>query len=355
MVPLTLIALILLFPLPQISQSLYELINKINEFQWIYLEFLSKQNNAVIPIAAPNLWSLILAITGVLILIMPKGLPARWLGPVFFIPLLFPLTEKLEQGEFEFVLLDVGQGLAAVIQTKEHTLVYDTGARFSENFNIGDTVIKPYLRKKGVNQISTLLISHGDNDHIGGATAIIDNFRIDKVLSSVPISFVGQIPRGKLESCYAGQKWHWDGVDFEILHPHKNDVFAGNNASCVLKASSKQGSVLLTGDIEKEAEQSLIERYNHELHADILLVPHHGSRTSSTERFVSAVSAKYAFIPTGYRNRFGFPKEDIMSRYDDHAVKTFISYKTGEISAKFHDEGLQIDEFRTKNRRFWHH
>ncbi len=354
-VPLTLIALVLMFPLPQFSQSLYELINKINEFQWSYLEFLSQQQNAIIPVAAPNLWSLLLAVIGVLILIMPKGLPARWLGLFFFMPLLFPLTEKFKQGEFEFVLLDVGQGLAAVIQTKEHTLVYDTGAQFSESFNIGDAVIKPYLREKGINQISTLLISHGDNDHIGGADAVIENFRINNILSSVPRSFAGQFSEEKLGYCYAGQKWHWDGVYFEILHPQEEDVFAGNNASCVLKVSSKQGSVLLTGDIEKEAEQSLIKRYNHELHADILLVPHHGSRTSSTEAFISAVLPKHAFISAGYRNRFGFPKKDIMRRYDVHGVKIFVSNKTGEISAKFRDEGLQIDEFRTKNSRFWHH
>lgn len=354
-VPLTLISLILLFTLPTIAQSLYELINKINEFHWAYLEFLSQQNNAVIPIASPYLWPLILTITGVLILLMPKGLPARGLGIFFFIPLLFPFNEELKPGEFEFVLLDVGQGLSAVIQTKEHTLVYDTGAQFSERFNIGDAVIKPYLREKGINQISMLLISHGDNDHIGGANAVINNFKVSKILSSVPKNIPEQFPEQKSEFCSAGQKWRWDGVDFEILHPQNMSLFTGNNASCVLKVFSKSGSVLLTGDIEKEAEESLIKRYGRALHTDILLVPHHGSKTSSTEVFISTVSPTYAFIPAGYRNRFGFPKKDIIKRYDIDVVKTFISNETGELSAKFRDKGLQIDEFRTKNRRFWHH
>ncbi len=354
-VPLILIALILLFPLPQAAQFLYTLIDKINEQHWAYLEFLSQQNNAIIPIAAANLFSLILAVIGIFILLMPKGLPARWSGIFFIMPLLFPLTYQLKQGEFDFVLLDAGQGLASVIQTREHTLIYDTGARFSERFNIGDAVLKPYLRHKGIKQISLLLISHGDNDHIGGATAIIENFKINKILSSVAERFTGHFPEHKSESCYVGQKWRWDDVDFEILHPKVESSLLGNNASCVLKVSSRLGSVLLAGDIEKKAEKSMIERYGNNLHADILLVPHHGSRTSSTKDFISAVSPKYAFIPAGYRNRFGFPKQDIMDRYELHGVKTLVSYETGELSAKFRDEGLQIDEFRTKNRRFWHH
>ena len=354
-VPLTLLALILLFPLPQAAQFLYLLIDKINAQLWGYLEFLSLQKNAVIPVAAPDFFLLISAIIGVLILLMPKGLPARWLGAFLILPLLFPLTQKIKQGEFEFVLLDAGQGLAAVVQTREHTLVYDTGAQFSERFNIGDAVIKPYLRHKGINQISMLLISHGDNDHIGGTGALIEHFEINEILSSVPAQFVEYFPGKKAKACYAGQKWHWDGVNFEILHPQKENLFKGNNASCVLKVSSKSGSVLLTGDIEKQAEKSLIEHYSNKLHADILVVPHHGSKTSSIMTFISAVSPEYAFIPAGYRNRFGFPKQDIMQRYDTHGVKTFVSYETGELSAKFRDDGLKIDEFRTKNRRFWHH
>jgi competence protein ComEC len=354
-VPLILLALVFLFTLPDVAYFLYEVVEKINEANWDYLAFLSQQSHSVIPIAAPNSWSLLLAIMGVLILIMPKGLPTRGLGTFFFLPLLFPATQKLDQGEFDFVLLDSGQGLSAIIQTRENTLVYDTGAKFSERFNIGDAVVKPYLREKGVKQISVLLISHGDNDHIGGADAVVENFRVNKIISSVPEAVDKQFPDIESESCLLGQKWHWDGVDFEILQPKTGEIFNGNNASCVLKVSSMQGSVLLTGDIEKEAEASLIKQYQDNIRTDILLVPHHGSKTSSTEEFIAAVSPKYAFIPAGYRNRFGFPKKDIIKRYDAHDVKTYVSYETGEISAKFRDEGLQIDEFRTNNRRFWHH
>ncbi|HIF51234.1 MAG TPA: DNA internalization-related competence protein ComEC/Rec2 [Thiotrichaceae bacterium] len=350
-VPLILIALILLLPMPKAALALYSLVEKIYQQQWAYLEFLSQQNYAVIPIATPSLFVLILAIVGVLILLMPKGLPARWLGIFFILPLLFPETEKLKQGEFDFNLLDAGQGLAAVIRTKEHVLIYDTGAQFSERFNIGDAVIKPYLRDKGINEISILLVSHGDNDHIGGAKALIKNFKISKILTSVPEKF----DELYTEHCYAGQKWTWDDVEFEILHPQKQKLLSGNNASCVLKVSSIWGSVLLTGDIEKKAENRLVEQYKDELHVDILLVPHHGSKTSSTKAFIAAVASEHAFIAAGYRNRFGLPKQDIIARYEAHGVKTRVSFETGELSAKFRDEGLQIDEFRTKNRHFWHH
>jgi competence protein ComEC len=350
-VPLILVALILLFPLPSFSQFLYDCIDKINEAHWSYLEFLSLQNNVIIPVAAPNLLSLALAVIGIFILLMPRGVPARWLGVIWILPLFFPLRPILKQGEFDFNLLDVGQGLAAVIQTNKHTLVYDTGAQFSERFNIGDAVLKPYLRDKGVNQISMLLISHGDNDHIGGMDAVLENFTIDRILSSVP----AQMSMEKSEKCHSGQKWTWDGVDFEIIHPQRESKFTGNNASCVVKISSEYGSVLLTGDIERQAENSLLDTYRARLAADILLVPHHGSRTSSTDEFITAVSPEFAFIPTGFRNRFGFPKQDIMSRYENHGVETLVSYKTGEISAKLREGGLQIDEYRTNSRRFWHH
>jgi competence protein ComEC len=350
-VPLSLLALIFLYPLPSIANHLYNLINEINEQHWDYLELLSQQNNAIIPIAAPNFITLVLAVIGVLIMLIPKGLPARWLSVLFILPILFPYTERLGQGEFDFVLLDVGQGLAAVIHTREHTVVYDTGAKFSERFNISDAVIKPYLRYKGINSISLLIVSHGDNDHIGGAKALIETNTPNKILSSVP----SQLSGFNAEMCQAGQNWIWDGVTFEILHPLPEGSFTGNNASCVLKVSSNLGSVLLTGDIEKQSERSLINNYPDILHSDILLVPHHGSRTSSTTKFIEAVSPDYAVISAGYRNRFGLPKQDIISKYEAYGVNTYVSYKTGELSAKFRGDGLKIDEFRTKNRHFWHH
>jgi competence protein ComEC len=350
-VPLVLLAMILLLPFPRSSEFIYDFVDKISNLHWSYLDFLSQQNSAIIPVAGTNKVSLIIAIIGIVILLMPKGLPGRWLGLLFLLPLLFPITISLKPGEFKFSLLDVGQGLSAVIQTSQKTLVYDAGARFSERFNIGDAVIKPYLRYKGTTQLDMLMISHGDNDHIGGAYSIIEQFKIDRVLSSVP----EKLSISHAERCHAGQKWLWDGVEFEVLHPSIESDFTGNNASCVLKVSSQHGSVLLTGDIEQAAEKSLINNMPEQIKVDILLAPHHGSKTSSSNEFIATIAPEYAVISAGYRNRFGFPKQDIMSRYEAHGVKTLVTFMTGEISMKFSAVGLIIEQFRSKNRRFWHH
>jgi len=350
-VPLLLLAMILLLPFPSGAAFIYSVVDNISNFHWSYLNFLSQQSSAIIPVAANDKVSLILSIIGIVILLMPKGLPGRWLGLLFLLPLLFPITTSLKAGEFKFNLLDVGQGLSAVIHTKHNTLVYDTGARFSERFNIGDAVIKPYLRHKGITQLSMLMISHGDNDHIGGAYSLIEKIKIDRVLSSVP----EKLSNRHSERCHAGQKWLWDGVEFEVLHPSIKSDFTGNNASCVLKISSEHGSVLLTGDIEQAAEKSLINNMPEQIKVDILLAPHHGSKTSSSNEFITAIAPKYSVISAGYRNRFGFPKQDIMSRYKTHGVETLVTYMTGEISMKFSSAGLIIEQFRSKNRRFWHH
>lgn len=350
-VPLILLAMIFIYPIPALSAFLYFLTDKLNDVLWSYLSFLSKLDYAVVPVIASNPGILLLAMAGVFIVTMPAGLPGRWLGLFCFLPLIFPLLSDLKSGEFKLSLLDVGQGLSAVVKTKEHVLVYDTGARFSERFNIGDAVLSPFLRAEGIQRLSMLMVSHGDNDHIGGSDALLKNFKIDHVLSSVPEKF----PFISTSICYAGQTWTWDSVKFEVLHPLSGSSFTGNNASCVLKVSSQYGSVLLTGDIEKQAENSLVQNIPDLIKADIMLVPHHGSKTSSTDNFIGSVAPKYGFISAGYRNRFGFPKQDIMSRYESHGVKTFVSYKTGELSAKFAKTGLIIEQFRSKIRRFWHH
>lgn len=349
-VPITFLATFLIFLLPEFAIYLYSLVEKINDISWSYLHYLSQQQYAVVSIPASHIGAFFLALVGVLILIMPRGLPARWVGLFYLLPLLFPQTPRLQPDEFKLTQLDVGQGLSALIETQNHVLVYDTGARFSERFNIGDAVLIPYLRAKGFNELSMLMISHGDNDHIGGANALIKRIKINRILTSTPEKFSVDT-----EICTKGNKWIWDEVVFEILHPALESNFIGNNASCVLKVSSRYGTVMLTGDIEKQAEKSLLADLAQQLKADILLVPHHGSKTSSTSEFINAVNPDYAFFSAGYNNRFGFPKQDIIERYKIFGVETLISFETGELSANFDKSGLIVEQFRQKRRRFWHH
>lgn len=349
-VPLVLLAMPGLFLAPDFSEALYRVVVYLIDILWLFLEWLQSLplHTLSVPGSGFNAW--LFAFAGIVILFMPRGLPARWLGVVWLLPLAFPQLLLPKESEFRLTLLDVGQGLAALVQTRQHTLLYDTGARFSERFNIGEAVIVPYLVKQGIKQLDMLVISHGDNDHIGGASAVIEAAQPGRVLSSVPTETGYQ----DAFNCHTGQGWDWDGVRFDMLHPAPDSTLEGNNASCVLKVSGAYGSVLLTGDIEKRAEAQLLQHQYEQLESRVLIVPHHGSRSSSNPAFIDAVGPDYAFITAGYRNRFGLPKQDIITRYKQRGVDTRVSYQSGALLVNFASTGLTVAEYRHEARRFWH-
>ncbi len=266
------------------------------------------------------------------------------------LPLIYPYEERPDDNEFWFTLLDVGQGLSAVVQTRRYTLVYDTGAKFSNHFNAGKGIVLPYLRAQGIRQIDTLIVSHGDNDHIGGVLDLLGEHPDTPVLTSVP----DRIDHPYINPCHAGQTWEWDGVIFQLLHPDKSGEFTGNNGSCVLKISTGQKSVLLSGDIENQGEASLLEIHARDLPASILIAPHHGSKTSSSSAFIDAVNPEYVFFPVGYRNRFKFPNQDIMLRYESRGIKMLDTSRHGAILVKIHTTGMAVTRYRQAARRFWH-
>jgi competence protein ComEC len=217
-------------------------------------------------------------------------------------------------------VLDVGQGLAVFIATARHTLAYDAGPRFSDSVDAGARIVVPFLRAAGVAQLDALVVSHADNDHSGGALSIMHAIPVGRLIASLPGDhpIVAQA-RDRTTVCRSGTRWEWDGVVFTVLHPQRADVAErarkSNDLSCVLRVDSAGGSVLLTGDIEAPAEALLLQRDLAALRADVLVVPHHGSRTSSTAPFVAAVSPTIAIIAAGYRNRFGHPRAEILARY----------------------------------------
>ncbi|MCK5190550.1 MAG: DNA internalization-related competence protein ComEC/Rec2, partial [Methylococcales bacterium] len=273
-VPLCLIAVLVMFFMPLLAEHVFLLVDKLLQVLWSFLAEMAQLSYANFSTTLVPFYAIPLALLGVFILLSPRGMPMRWLGMVMFLPLLFVDLKKPEQGEVTLTLLDVGQGLSAVIETDKHVLVFDTGAKYSDQYDMGDAVVIPFLNSKGIKDVDTLLISHGDNDHIGGAESVIKQNRVDKILTSVPMMLAQYSP----EQCQAGQSWDWDDVKFEILWPVQNS-FSENNNSCVLKVSSKQGSFLLTGDIEAEAEGGLIKKYAQQLESDVLIAPHHGSKT----------------------------------------------------------------------------
>jgi competence protein ComEC len=248
-------------------------------------------------------------------------------------------------------LLDVGQGLALVVQTRQHALLYDSGDRFSAHFNAGDAVILPYLRQRGIERLDTLVISHGDRDHRGGMEAILTGMPVDRVLSSE----AEIIDRFGAQPCLAGQHWQWDGVQFRLLHPPADYSGSDNNRTCVMQVQAGEHRILLGGDIEKRAEYHLVREFGHELAAEILLVPHHGSNTSSSRRFLAHVRPELVLLPVGYGNRFNLPSDQVLERYRASGGQILSTASHGTIELRL-QPGQRPGEPLTgwQRRRFWH-
>ncbi len=350
LIPLGLFATLLLSVIPSLGVWLLGLAEVIFGYAWWVLEYLSALPWAQWSKADPPFWTFPFALLGGVLLLAPRGIPARWLGGVLLLPALLYQPERPGMGAYRLTLLDVGQGLSAVVETRHKTLIFDTGARLSANFDMGSAVIEPYLRHRGIDRIAVLVVSHGDNDHIGGARSLLSAFPVDSVYSSAP----GALQGFPVKNCAMEQRWEWDGVRFEMLGP----VLASesdNDDSCVLKVGGQSGSVLLTGDIEAEGERRLQERWGEALQSDILVVPHHGSQTSSTEAFLDRVSPRLALIPAGYLNRFGFPHPAVIARYQAHHIAFMTAGETGAITIDIGaNPGMIVPlAFRQQSRHYW--
>ncbi len=293
----------------------------------------------------PSGLALAAAVVGVAWLLAPRGWPARWIGAVWLLPMLWLRPAGPGPGEVWFTLLDVGQGLSAVARTERHVLVYDTGARFSARFDAGRAVVWPYLRARGVERIDRLIVSHGDNDHIGGAAGLMRALPVGHVQSSVP-------ERLGAQRCIAGERWEWDGVEFAILNPPAATDGRANDSSCVLLIRSRYGRVLLPGDIGKRAERRLLASAP-DLAVDILIAPHHGSNSSSTEEFVAAVRPRYALFPVGYRNRYRHPHPSVVARYASMGARGYDSATSGAIELRVRADGIALERYRERARRYW--
>lgn len=349
--PLSLLGSLFLLFLPSIGHWVLKLAEISLECLWSMLSLLASLPHVQWNFYFPNMLFLLAVTIGALLLLAPRGIPGKWLGVFWIIPLFLwkPSTPKV--GEIWMTLLDVGQGLSTVIRTQHHILLYDTGVRYDKEFDMGQAVIIPFLRASGIKKIDQLVISHGDNDHIGGANSILKVIPIKKISTSVPERF----PGNNVISCQKGQKWEWDGTVFEFLYPPPQLQNRGNNSSCVLRITHGQHRILLTGDIEKESERYLLQ--NHEkLKADILIVPHHGSRTSSTLEFVNAVKPLYALFTTGYKNRYHFPHAVVEDRYRKAGSILLDTSKVGSISFIL-KKNKKIEEpiiYRIEQWRYWY-
>jgi competence protein ComEC len=326
--------------------------------EWLlqFLEWCAALPAALWQQHAPPLWALVLALAGVAWLLAPRGLPWRATGAALMLPAFALPAPAPAAGEAWITTLDVGQGLAVVVRTASRALLYDAGPAFGPDSDSGERLVAPYLRAIGVARLDAMVVTHNDTDHSGGAASVVGNFEVDAFYSSLaarhPLQGLVPAPR----RCLAGQSWEWDGVRFEMLHPAPADYAArrANHLSCVLRVAAAAGSMLLTGDIERAAEAALLARDGAALRAEVLLVPHHGSRTSSSIEFIAAVQPAGAIVPVGYRNRFGHPEAEVLARYRALGVQVLRTDRDGAVSVRLGAAGVAIEAERRARRRYYH-
>jgi len=351
-VPMTLLGTMTLDILPVLSDRLLYLATTSLDMLWVFLEWLNSQSWSIIETTAPVTWTLLPATIGAVWMLMPRGSPVRWLSIILFLPALLITQERPKPNELRLSLIDVGQGLSVFIETRNHNLVYDTGPRYSSRFDSGKNIIIPFLKSQGVTKLDTLIVSHGDNDHSGGAKAIIQLLKVKTI-------YTGANPRRwqhmEAKRCQSGESWQWDGVDFKFIHPVDGDTVGGNNSSCVLKVSIGSHAILLPGDIEARAEHELVARLKDNLQSDLLISPHHGSKTSSSSAFVDQVAPELILIGNGYRNRYRFPHHGVTRRYEEAGIAWYETARQGAISVNMNGEGLGKPVFwRNRMQRYWH-
>jgi competence protein ComEC len=280
---------------------------------------------------------------------MPRGVPLRWLGALLFLPLLYPTLTPPPAGAFRVWVLDVGQGLSVLLRTQHHVLVYDAGARYPSGFDLGEAVVLPAMHALGIGQLDMLMISHGDNDHAGGAETVAMAFPQATRYAGEPSRM--RIP---MQQCVSGQSWRWDGVDFRVLNPAPGQGDRDNDSSCVLLVEGPRGRLLLAGDISSRVEPQVAAAVGPGP-APLLVVPHHGSKTSSSAAFIAAIDPPLAVVSAGWRNRFGHPKPEVVARYATARVPLFNTAVQGAIPLEFPVDAPARREpgWRLRRRRYW--
>ena len=357
-VPLTLLATIPVFDV--VLPIAYQVISMMMTI----LQEISTLPHVVWQQHAPPTWTIVVAVIGIFWALLPGGLgigffsgfPARWLGLVAMLPMFWVAPLKPGTGELWLTVLDVGQGLAVVVRTQRHTLLFDTGPGFGET-DSGSRIIIPFLRGEGIHHIDRMIVSHADFDHSGGALSVLQAVPVRQILSSLDDRHAILQAVDAKEKCHSGQAWRWDDVDFEILYPASADyryVKRQSNANnCVLKITTEHGSVLLPADIEAKDESVLLARIPDKLSSTILIAPHHGSQTSSTEAFLRKTNPALTIFAVGYLNRYQHPNAAVLSRYRDLDKKWLRSDEEGAIRISFAEGGWMVSRWRESYRRYW--
>jgi competence protein ComEC len=320
---------------------------------------------AVLRLPQPSFWALGCAAVGVAWCLALRGWPLRWLAPFTWLPLLAPAPAGPPPGAFRLSALDIGQGTSVLVETARHVLQFDAGPG-PESTHAGERIVVPYLQAHGVMRLDTLMVSHDDSDHSGGAQAVLDAVPVSQFVAGIlpghPLWASARRAGATTVQCAAGQRWRWDGVTFEVLWPDPGPLTGRPNAHCcVLRVSTAgadeggEGAVtaLLTADIEAPAERTLVARDPGRLRAQVLVVPHHGSRTSSTEPFLDSVWPLVAIFQVGYPNRFHHLHPGVFARYAARHIVIARSDNDGAARVEAASGALAVERFRDTQRRYW--
>ncbi|HED12712.1 MAG TPA: DNA internalization-related competence protein ComEC/Rec2, partial [Gammaproteobacteria bacterium] len=312
---------------------------------WQFLQWLAAQPWALWQLPVLQGWQLALISIGLLWLLLPLN-PRRWLGlPWLLLPLLWQ-PARPAVGELWLTVLDVGQGLAVVVRTRSHTLLYDAGPRYF-SLDAGRSVVVPYLRRQGINTLDLLVASHADTDHVGGMQAVRAAIPVARFIGSVPMRFP------QASECLAGQKFVFDTVSFEVLGPPVDDFGNDNDSSCILHISGKYGSILLSGDASTRRERWLVRRYREKLRSTVIVAPHHGSRSSSSEALIRMVNPVVNVFSAGFHSRYHHPHPQIVRRYREYGVRSYNTASSGAVAIKLSEQGLSVEEYRKQHQHYW--
>lgn len=331
-VPLCLLAVLALGCLPLLAAPLLETAAACLRLLWWLLERMASWPGAQLQFAEPAWWAIALAVLGATWVLLPRALPARLPALLLMLPLLWPDRPPPASGAFEVRMIDVGQGLSVLVRTRSHALLYDAGARYPSGFDLGRAAVLPSLHALGVRRLDLGIVSHGDNDHAGGAAAVAAAFPAARWLAGEPSG--GRPPSTQ---CEAGQRWRWDDVEFAMLSPDAQRLAQGgadNDRSCVLLVTGGGGRLLLTGDIGRSVEPSVATQVPAGPPL-VLVVPHHGSRSSSSRDFVRALAPVAALVSAAWRSRFGHPHAEVVARYAAAGIPLWNTAGDGSLGVEF--------------------
>ncbi len=327
-VPLCLLGCVFLWINLHVAKLLLLFADKILHYLWHILVALSNLPYAHWNLAPMSIFAVMGATIGIILLLAPAGTPGKLLGVCWILPLFLTLPHPVPNNTLKLTVLDVGQGLASVIQTAHHTLIYDTGPKLGSRADAGENIVTPFLETLHIKKIDMMIISHGDNDHSGGAQAIAAHYPIQIIKTS-------DLQRVKLPNtslCLRGESWDWDGIHFSFIYPPTDKLNLDNDSSCVLQITDSDKKILLVGDIEKMPENYLLTEEGDHLQSNILIAPHHGSKTSGVKKFIEAVQPQYTIFAVGYRNRFHFPNPAVVELYKTMGSQTFETMATGALT-----------------------